>query len=75
MAYMKMDLMMVIVKQIQHQKEYKMRVGIKMEIDIVNTYGWCEKGWLGIGRAYNMEGDFEGIYFDLFIWRIGIWRA
>ena len=44
-----------------------------MELYIENTKGWCCKTILGIGREYDMHGDLDTIYIDLFIYRIGLW--
>jgi len=45
-----------------------------MNLTIENTKGWSEKCWLSIGRSYDMMGDFEGVFIDFIIWRIGVWR-
>lgn len=39
-----------------------------------NTKGWSEKCWLGIGRSYDMCGDFEGVFIYFIIWKIGWWK-
>lgn len=44
-----------------------------MKLFIDNTKGWCEKQYLGIGRAYDDAGDLDTIYIDFIVWRIGVW--
>lgn len=45
-----------------------------MNFSIENTKGWSEKCWFSIGRNYNLFGEFEGVFLDFCIWRIGWWK-
>ncbi len=44
-----------------------------MKFHLENTYGWCEKTWLGIGRTFNMHGELDSIFIELFIWRLELY--
>jgi len=44
-----------------------------MKFGIINTKGWLQKNWIGIGREYNTWGDLDNINFDFIIFSIVVY--